>query len=1068
MTIGHEAPHPDISEKQSVIDRVRSKRVKLAWVLKNHTGIRRIVEGLYPDSAHFIFELLQNAEDTGSTEVDFVLTNDGLSFEHNGRPFTELDILGITNVGEGTKSDDVDTIGRFGVGFKAVFDYTESPLIWSPTYSFQIDELVLPSLLNDRSNLNGKTRFEFPFNNAKKPREVAFKEVEDGLRDLAESTLLFLNHLQLISWKIGDSEAGAVLRTAHSENHIEVLKETNGAKTASSHYLRFTRPVEGLAKQTQHKVAVAFALEFLPDFKSFDLNLPIAKQMRISPVQGEVAVFFPAEKETSGLRFHLHAPFVPDMSRASIKDTPTNKPLFEQLAGLAAISLHEIRDFGLLMADFLAVLPNKQEFIPARYEAIRKSIIHAMNSEALTPTHDKLHAPAGFLLQAKASLKSLLSEKDIEYLVNYDDEAPRWAVGATQKNNNIDRFLASLAIRDWGLDEFVELLTDRSSAGTRYVSHAPYCVQGPNSEFMDWLASKPIEWHQQLYALLFSELAPKGELYRLKGCQIARLFDGNYSVGSECYFPDDGDQDDSVLPRIAVEAYSTGRTMTQQDNSRKFLEDIGVRIVGEAEQVELILQQRYTREADRPDKKIYLKDLKRFMSLVEKEATQSSLFRDSYIFECAGNQWCMPSQVYLDEPFADTGLSAYYEVQKVDAQLHSLSEFYREVGFSAKKISAFAKAVGVKAELSVISRVCQNNPEWAYLRQVGGKRKTRFTVNRDYDIPALEDLLTKPSLMLSKLVWRTMSSLPNDGRHLVAIFQRNASAGVHKAASALVHVLRNAAWVPQGSGSFVRTAEASRDLLPDGFPFDPGQRWLKAVKWGEEIIKRTEQQREKETSAKELGFSDLLSLERARRFAALPLEDQERFLTNLERKTDLELPDRSPSNPDRRAARVGEMAADAPERRTEERTRSVSVGREAVKAEAAQYLEQQYSVEGELICQVCKTQMPFKLDDGSSYFEKVEFLPDLSRRHHQNYIGLCPNHAAMFKFANGSKDLMLEMFSEIRGNELEVVLAQKDATVYFTKTHIADLIKIIEVERNKDSILDDDGLDSQSPVLDLS
>jgi len=46
------------------------------------------------------------------------------------------------------------------------------------------------------------------------------------------------------------------------------------------------------------------------------------------------------------------------------------------------------------------------------------------------------------------------------------------------------------------------------------------------------------------------------------------------------------------------------------------------------------------------------------------------------------------------------------------------------------------------------------------------------------------------------------------------------------------------------------------------------------------------------------------------------------------------------------------------------------------------------------------------------------------------------------------------MFSEITDNELEVVLAQINETVYFTKTHIADLkviIKIDQVKREDDS-----------------
>ena len=32
-------------------------------------------------------------------------------------------------------------------------------------------------------------------------------------------------------------------------------------------------------------------------------------------------------------------------------------------------------------------------------------------------------------------------------------------------------------------------------------------------------------------------------------------------------------------------------------------------------------------------------------------------------------------------------------------------------------------------------------------------------------------------------------------------------------------------------------------------------------------------------------------------------------------------------------------------------------------------------------------------------------------------------------------------------NELEVVLAQQDATVFFTKTHIADLRSVLEAEK---------------------
>ena len=42
-----------------------------------------IFEDFYPDRAHFVYELLQNAEDAGATEVSFILTPDRLVCEHD-------------------------------------------------------------------------------------------------------------------------------------------------------------------------------------------------------------------------------------------------------------------------------------------------------------------------------------------------------------------------------------------------------------------------------------------------------------------------------------------------------------------------------------------------------------------------------------------------------------------------------------------------------------------------------------------------------------------------------------------------------------------------------------------------------------------------------------------------------------------------------------------------------------------------------------------------------------------------------------------------------------------------
>lgn len=1036
----------------SVIEEVRKEREDLARVLKKHSGIRKIVEDLYPDSAHFIFELLQNAEDRNATEVRFTLSSSKLRFEHNGETFTPQDIYAITDIGEGTKATDEDKIGRFGVGFKSVFAYSETPHIWSPTFSFKITDLVLPSALSASPDLDGQTRFDFPFNNPKKASPDAYKEIETGLNELAETTLLFLRRIESIKWRIEGGSSGDILRMEHFDHHVEMLKQIDGQTTTSAHFLKFDRPIEGLETQ---RAAIAFALDYLPNVPAYSMDGPLAKQLKIVPARGQVAVFFPAAKETSGLRFHLHAPFVPELSRASIKETPANKPLFDQLATLVASSLHPIRDLGLLTTDFLGVLPNQQDQLGQRYVGIRDSIIAAMNDEPLTPTYAKGHAPARLLVQAKASLKELLGQEDIEFLIDYDDEPPQWAAAAAQRNSNADRLLTSLAITDWGIDEFVEYLASNMAEGSRYISTPPYRVSNPDPETTKWLASKPQDWHQALYALLYSELASTSSLSRIKKCRFVRLFGGSYSTGNLCFFPDEGNQYDEALPRVDIAIYSSGKSQNQQQNAKKFLEEIGVRTVGEAEQVSAILDHRYTREVAIANDRAYLKDLRRFISLVEKEPSRATMFHNYFIFECEDEHWRQPSQVYLDQPFLKTGLGTFYAAQGDEAKLSPLAQKYQDCRISLERIIVFAKATGARTALAPIKTTTYRHPQSATLRADYNQPRVRWTdtaIDCDWTIDGLEKVLDSKNPQLSLLVWKTMCAAPS--RVLEARFRPNQQYGIMTAASSLVLALQRAAWVPQKDGSFLKPSQASRDLLPDGFPFDASESWLKAVNWGEERVIRSEQNRQNEVLARELGFSDNDSLERAKRFSLLPPEDQERILADRERDATVQLPEHESINPDRRAERVAARASVAPVRRTEIRERSVPMNGNIVKDEADQYLREQYTnLNAEQICQVCKVVLPFKLDDGSFYFETVELLPDLKRHHYQNYLSLCPNHAAMFKHANGSRDSLRGRLAEQTDNELAVVLAECDHTIYLTKTHLADLRTVIETDERDEVAL---------------
>jgi hypothetical protein len=91
--------------------------------------------------------------------------------------------------------------------------------------------------------------------------------------------------------------------------------------------------------------------------------------------------------------------------------------------------------------------------------------------------------------------------------------------------------------------------------------------------------------------------------------------------------------------------------------------------------------------------------------------------------------------------------------------------------------------------------------------------------------------------------------------------------------------------------------------------------------------------------------------------------------------------------------------------------------------------------------------LPAEARDQIRFFVAVELLRELDRWHRENYLALCPNHAAMFLYANASRDKLKELFAEMTGNELAIVLAQKVATIYFSTIHRDDLKAVIRAER---------------------
>ena len=116
------------------------------------TRLNRLLED-YTDGFAVLKELIQNADDAGATEVKFLydkrtnedaltcLIDEGMRdcqgpalWVFNDSTFKDEDFVNITKINEATKVHDTEKIGRFGLGFNAVYNLTDVPMFVSRNY----------------------------------------------------------------------------------------------------------------------------------------------------------------------------------------------------------------------------------------------------------------------------------------------------------------------------------------------------------------------------------------------------------------------------------------------------------------------------------------------------------------------------------------------------------------------------------------------------------------------------------------------------------------------------------------------------------------------------------------------------------------------------------------------------------------------------------------------------------------------------------------------------------------------------------------------------------------------
>lgn len=422
----------------------------------------QLSSGIYTEEERFVFELFQNAVDafensTGCLNVKIAIQNGYLVFMHNGLAFSERDIEGLCDVGNGNKTKDIKKIGYKGIGFKSVF-WSNSVTVLSGGYSFKFDKEYWTDYWdkNWKESYGAKDpekRYLMPWQIIPietTPPDVGIetsdytvvtyirlgrkKNIGDKIKRLMSDCqfLLFVSakNIRMTFWEDGEQASSLEKETIDDQ----VVLSRNGIE--DSRWLIYSNDhVEVLPDIQEEMREDGYTPLKLQDAKSFDLSFAIRvdKDKRLMPMRDAVAyTYLPTSFKfgDEGLPFLVNANFITDAGRQQLhKDSAWNKLIFSRVPYEFLTWMSQISD---KYPNYYEVLPKvsygRSNPLEAAYEEGMKSAIKtvAFIPSANDPTIKLLshHAMMDIIGMSEAiSTGVLLRHVNKTYGKSFDDSS---------------------------------------------------------------------------------------------------------------------------------------------------------------------------------------------------------------------------------------------------------------------------------------------------------------------------------------------------------------------------------------------------------------------------------------------------------------------------------------------------------------------------------------------------------------------------------------------------------------------------------------------------------------------
>ena len=757
-----------------------------------------LLADMYVDRTHFLRELIQNAEDARATKMLFHLRPDGLELRHDGRPFNTHDVRGVCGLRDGTKADDPEQIGRFGIGFKSVYAYTLVPEIHSGDEHFRIESYVRPQETAPlESEDDWTTLIRLPFDRPDVPSHAAAAQVRAGLKRLDQRLLLFLHHVREIQWSEGN-DVEVLLREEQEWRGLRILhiEGTTGRHDAED-WVVFSQTVESDDAGPATRVELGFLIVADRD-----------GEWRMRPARDtELVVFFPTAQAT-GLGYLLQGRFVPTATRDNVRwPHDFNRLVIESAAALLPEALSRLAGARLIDIESLEALslaPDAyqsgnllQPMVVAAREAVRRLPLVLAHCGELVPAGQSR-------MPAAAWLRDLLDCEALSELVN-TGSATHWVPPALTERRTPDLF-AAFAGRRFAIYDHWDPLVPGFQLDPEGV------LALLDDGFMERQRSRQgVEWVLNLYERL-AELRTLRNLNRIKAAPIIPLESGGWSRAEDddgkplVWLPAEADTDFAIVDR-AVAA---------DDGAWKFLNTLGLSKPDLADEaIRNVLPKYQTTRPPPLDGTEHLRDVRLVVRALETsgEASQQRLRRELADVALLGGvnaatgveSPCVPKDLHVWTERLATFLAG-------NPRAHLLHDRYRE-------LSEELPLVGVRDDVVVTVRQPYGGGYVVTKSGHGEHERGLDGFDPAFDIQGLRHALESPNIPRSRVVWDLLARHEKQIRGVVESATRQDYSNARRAPQSSIagRLASESRWLPNREGEFKRPRELSLDELPDGF-----------------------------------------------------------------------------------------------------------------------------------------------------------------------------------------------------------------------------------------------------------